>query len=413
MGAGSIHESELPNGIQVLSEAIPGVRSVAVGIWVRQGAAHEAGAALGASHLLEHMVFKGTRRRSPKEIALSLEALGGSLDAYTSREHTSFQARALDEHMDDALDVLADLVVEPLLRDEDLELEREVVLEEISTVDDTPDDLVFELHTEHLWGRHPYGHSILGTRETVGSMDGATLRAIHAERYRGRNLVVAAAGSVDHTRFLADVERLLGHLPPGTRAAPVPVPPAPPRGEVSVPRDSAQTHLVLGRDTPPHADPRRYPLVLLSQALGGGMSSRLFQRVREELALAYTVFTFQSFYSAAGVSGVYVGTRPAWADKAVEAVREELERVAAEGLPEEELEQTKQQVKGQIMLSLESTGARLYRLAGFALYDEPFQGLDDVLARIDAVTPADLAAVAREACDPERQLLVRLGPDSE
>ena len=411
--AGAIHESDLPNGIQVLSERIPGVRSVAVGVWVRQGAAHEAPRELGASHLLEHMVFKGTGTRSARDIALSIEALGGSLDAYTSREHTSFQARVLDEHLDEALDVLTDLVLDPALRDDDLELEREVVLEEISTVDDTPDDLVFELHGERLWGAHPYGHSILGTRDTVASVSGATLRELHGDRYVGSNLVVAAAGNVDHEALLEGVVRRMERVPAGRRVAGVPRPPRPGAGDVSVTRESAQTHLVFGADAPAHADPRRYALVLLSQALGGGMSSRLFQKVREELALAYTVFTYQSFYSVSGVAGVYVGTRPAWAERAVDAVREELARVAREGLPADELEQTKQQVKGQIMLSLESTGARLYRLAGFALYDEPFQGLDDVLARVDAVTPAQVAEVAGEYFDPHRHLLLRLGPEAE
>lgn len=403
----------LPNGIQVLSEEIPGVRSASVGVWVRQGAAHEGPAEMGASHLLEHLVFKGTERRTAHDLALALEGLGGSLDAYTSREHTSFQARVLDEHLPEALDVLADLALAPLLRPADLDLEREVVLEEISTVEDTPDDLVFELHGERLWGAHPYGHSILGTRQTVAEMSTATLRRIHAERYRGRNLVIAAAGNVQHAPFLEMVERLFGGLAGGERTDRVPPLPPVARGDVRVPREGAQTHLVFGTDAPAHADPRRYALVLLSSALGGGMSSRLFQRVREELALAYTVYTFQSFYALGGMNGVYVGTRPSWEGRAVEAVRAELARVASEGLGPPELEQTKRQVKGQIMLSLESTGARLYRLAGFALYEEPFLDLDDVLGRIDAVTAEEVAAAAATYYDPERQLLLRLGPEGE
>ncbi len=408
-----LHSDFLSNGVQVLSEDIPGVRSVTVGVWVRQGAAHEAGQALGASHLLEHLVFKGTERRSAHDLALALEGLGGSLDAYTSREHTSFQARVLDEHMSEALDVLADLTLSPLLRGEDLDLEREVVLEEISTVDDTPDDLVFELHGERLWGSHPYGHSILGTRATVAGMPVEVLKSIHRERYVGKNLVVAAAGNVQHGPFLEGVERLFGGLAAGQRSDHVPPLPEPARGDVHVKREGAQSHLVFGTQAPAHADPRRFPLVLLSSALGGGMSSRLFQKVREELALAYTVFSFQSFYALAGLTGVYVGTRPSWEKKAVDAVRDELARIAREGLPPDELEQTKRQVKGQIMLSLESTGARLYRLAGFALYEEPYLDLDQVLAKIDAVTAEDVASAAAEFYDPDRQLLVRLGPEGE
>jgi predicted Zn-dependent peptidase len=405
-------ESVLPNGVRVLTERIPGVRSVSVGAWVRQGAAHETRETMGASHLLEHMVFKGTRRRSAREIALALEGLGGSLDAYTSREHTSYQARVLDEHMGVALDVLSDLVLAPSLKDEDLALEREVVLEEIATVEDTPDDLVFDLHGEQLWGDHPYGHTILGTRETVRGMSPDTLREIHGKRYTGRNLVVAAAGNLEHQDVVGRVEDLFGEVEAGEPAPRLGVPGSLPSGSLHQERASAQTHLVFGGGIPGHSDPRRYALAVISSALGGGMSSRLFQRVREELGLAYAVFTFQSFYSRAGISGVYVGTRPATAGKAAEAVREELQRLSGESLPEEELNQTKQQLKGQIMLSLESTGSRLYRLAGFALHEEPFLTLDEVLKKLDAVTAEEVSEAARDFFDPERLLLLSLGPSS-
>jgi predicted Zn-dependent peptidase len=409
---GEMTRTVLSNGVEVLTERIPGVRSVSVGVWVRQGSAHESLEIMGASHLLEHLVFKGTSRRSAKEIALALESLGGSLDAYTSREHTSFQARVLDEHMPVALEVLADLVMNPLLRDQDLELEREVVLEEIATVEDTPDDLVFDLHGASFWGGHPYGNTILGTRETVTAMTGQALRDLHGGRYTGGNMVVAAAGHLSHGDLLARAEKLFGSIPAGETMQPLPALPSLPVGERSVERPSAQTHLVFGSAIPGHSDLRRFPLILLSSALGGGMSSRLFQRVREELALAYAVFTFQSFYSLAGISGVYVGTRPATAEKAVEAVRAELERVALEGLPGEELAQTKDQVKGQIMLSLESTVARLYRLAGFALHREPFTTLDELLAKVDAVTGEDVAGVAAQHFRPDEHLLLRLGPSA-
>ena len=387
------------------------MRSITVGVWVRQGAAHEQADVMGASHLLEHLVFKGTERRSAHDLALALEGLGGSLDAYTSREHTSFQARVLDDHLTEALDVLADLTLDPLLHAEDLDLEREVVLEEISTVEDTPDDLVFELHGARLWGEHPYGHPILGTRDTVAAMPTEALRRIHRERYVGKNLVVAAAGNGQHGRFLEEVERLFGGVAPGERSDRVPALPEPVCGDERVRRDGAQSHLVFGTEAPPHSDPRRYALVLLSSALGGGMSSRLFQRVREELALAYAVFSFQSFYALAGMTGVYVGTRPLREERAVAVVREELARVARDGLLGDELERTKQQVKGQIMLSLESTGARLHRLAGFALYEEPYLDLDELLGCIDAVTLDEVAAAAAEFYDPDRQLLLRLGPE--
>jgi predicted Zn-dependent peptidase len=414
-------ETLLPNGIRVLTEAIPGVRSVSAGVWVRQGSAHESAGETGASHLLEHMVFKGTRNRSPREIAMELERLGGSLDAFTSREHTSYQARVLSEHLPQALDVLADLVLEPLLRKEDLDLEREVVLEEIATVEDTPDDQVFELHGEALWKDHPYGRSILGSRSSVEGMGIETLQGIHEARYRRGGLIIAAAGHLEHQHVVEIVSQRFGHLPPaepnGTRLSSVEAePPAsadPPVSDLWVPRDSAQTHVVFGTRTPPRSAPERFPLILLSAAFGGGMSSRLFQRVREELALAYTVFSFQSFYSMAGVSGVYVGTRPEWGDRAVTAIQEEFGRLASEGLPADELRAVKDQVKGQLMLSLESTSSRLYRLAGFALYDQPHLSLDQLLQRIEGVTLEEVAEVAARWFDPNRQMILRLGPEGD
>ncbi len=410
VGEASISETVLENGTRVLSEHIPGVRSAAVGVWILHGAAHEDAALAGVSHVLEHMVFKGTRKRTARELAVALEGRGGSLDAYTSREHTSYQARVLDQDVPVALDVLADLTLHPLLRREDLELEREVIMEEIAQVEDTPDDLVFEQHGRRLWLDHPYGRSILGAPETVGAVTVEALRELHARAYRGRNLIVAAAGNVRHDAFVAEVGRLFGEVDAGQAPAPV-SPPADTRvGDERIVRDTAQSHIVLGSAFPNHADSARFGLVLLSSALGGGMSSRLFQRVREELGLCYSVFTFHSFYRMGGVGGVYVGTRPATEEQAVEAVLGELTRVAEEGIPSQELEQAKQQVKGQIMLSLESTGARLYRLTAFALHEEPFLGLGELLDRIDAVTIEDIAVLAERYFSPARQLVMRLGP---
>lgn len=406
----TMSRSVLDGGIEVLSEQIPGVRSAAVGVWIRQGSVHESGEDSGVSHMLEHMVFKGTERRSSVEIAVALEGLGGSLDAYTSREHTSYQARVLDEHVPEALDVLSDLVIRPRLDVADLSLEREVVLEEIAQVEDTPDDLVFELHCERLWNGHAYGRSILGTNETVGSMAAERLRELHRDRYTKANLVVAGAGNLEHEDFVRRVEALFESVEAGTRSGHAEPTPTTRSGTEQRSRESAQTHIVFGTDVPGHAHPDRYALILLSSALGSGMSSRLFQRVREELGLCYAVYTYQSFYGVSGVSGVYVGTRPATAEKAAAAVREELARVASDGLAESELDQIKRQVKGQVMISLESTGARLHRLASFALHDEPFVGLSALLDKIDAVTSDDIRRVAGEYFPPDRQLELRLGP---
>ena len=403
--------AELAGGLLVLTEEIPTLRSASIGVWVRTGSIAEQPAEMGVSHLLEHMVFKGTRNRSGRDIAIVLERLGGSLDAYTTREHTCFQARVLDEHLDTALDVLADLVVNPLLRAQDLDLEREVVLEEISTVEDTPDDLIFDIHAEALWGAHPYGYSILGTRDTVSTLSDADLKRVHTREYRRPNMVIAAVGNVRHDDVVSKISRLFEALPNGARA-PLPEPPVVVKPtEQHLSRSTAQTHIVMGTRTFGHGDPRRYALVLLSNGFGGGMSSRLFQRVREELGLAYAVYSFQSFYRSAGISGVYVGTRPEWADKAASVIREECVKLAAAGLTDEELDDMKGQVKGQIVLSLEGSGSRLHRLAGTALYDEPFLSIDEMMRRVDAVTRDDVAALAAEYFDPDQQVVVRLGPE--
>ncbi len=319
-----IWQTTAPNGVVVCSERVPTVRSAAIGIWVRSASVHEDRAQMGVSHLLEHMVFKGTERRSAQEIALALEVRGGSLDAYTSRDSTAFQARVLDADLPEALDVLTDLVRHPLLRAADLELERKVVLEEISTVDDTPDDLIFDLSAETLWPEHPYGFSILGTRETVGRLSTKDLGALHARAYHPSNCVIAAAGNLTHEQLLTLVERQgwfegAAAGPGQTPASPPPVP-AVRGGERRERKDSAQTHLVFASDTVPFADRRKYAILVLANILGGGMSSRLFQRVREELGLAYAVYAYTSFYRGMGTVGVYVGTQPATGAQAAEAI---------------------------------------------------------------------------------------------
>ena len=413
--AGAFRRTVLPNGLTVLSETMPGVRSVAFGAWVRAASLHEPRELMGVSHLLEHMVFKGTARRSAKQIALELETLGGSLDAYTSREHTVYQARVLDEHLGVAADVIGDFVFGPSLRATDLDLERKVVLEEIAMVDDTPDDLVFELHNEALWGLHPYGYSILGTRDSVSALRTADLRALHERAYHPSQLIVAASGNVEHEALLETLDRTGWTSRAGGDASrlevPTPVAERPVRRHVS--RDGAQTHVVVGSTTVAHGDPRRHAVILLSTLLGGGMSSRLFQRVREELGLAYSVYTFQSFHADVGMHGVYVGTGPETARDALEAISAELADVAERGLPEAELAMGKSQLKGQITLSLESVTSRMYRCAGVELYGEPYRSLDEMLALIDAVTPDDVAGVARDFFAPERQTVVSLGPGGE
>ena len=408
-----LFRSVAPNGLTVLSEALPGVRSAALGIWVRSASVHEAPAQMGVAHLLEHLVFKGTERRNARQLAEALEIRGGSLDAYTSRDHTSYQAHVLDADLPLAVEVLTDLVRHPLLRQSDLELERNVVLEEIRGVDDTPDDLVFELHSRQLWPAHPYGYSILGTPESIGGLLAPDLAGNHRAGYYRGNCVIAAAGHLEHERLLEGLAAE-GWFE-GERQAPrPPVPPAPAARGAALDqrRETSQCHIVLGTDTFPARDPRRYALGILSNVLGGGMSSRLFQRVREELGLAYAVYAFQQAYQSTGTVGVYVGTAPESAAEAEAEIRSELARLAREGLTAEELTGGKQQLKGQVMLSLESPGSRMHRLAGTELHADRYRRLDEILAEIEAVTPDTVSGLANEFFVPERWSVVRLGPNS-
>jgi predicted Zn-dependent peptidase len=410
-----IFQTKGANGLTVLSERVATVRSAAVGVWIRTASVHESRSKMGVSHLLEHMVFKGTERRSAQELALALESRGGSLDAYTSRDTTAFHARVLDADLPRALDVLTDLVRHPILRESDLELERNVVLEEINVVEDTPDDQVFDLSSGLLWPSHPYGYSILGTRESVSSLSTTDLKLLHEQAYFPGNCVIAAAGNIEHARLLGELEQqgwFDGQpgdpLPVAPKAAPAP--PAARGADLRHPRDSAQTHIVFATDAVRYADPRRYAVLVLANVFGGGMSSRLFQRIREELGLAYAVYAFSSLYRDVGVVGVYVGTQPKTAEQAAAAIREEYAKLAREGLKDAALAEAKQQTQGQLVLSLESPSARMYRLAGFPVYGARYQSVDQTLATVASLTPEEILAVAQEFFDPQRQTAVWLGP---
>ncbi|MEJ2340954.1 MAG: pitrilysin family protein [Gemmatimonadales bacterium] len=392
-----------------MAEQMETVRSVTLGIWVEHGGAHDAEAEQGLSHLLEHLVFKGTRARSARQIALEIERVGGSLDAYTSHDHTGYLARVPDERLDLAVDVLTDLVYRPALRGEDLELERPVILEELAAVEESPEQLAFELHGQQLYGVHPYGRSILGAADTVHQVGVERMRELHATAYVPGNCVVAAAGRLDHDQLLGVLQR---HLPR---------PSVPPRAELPQPEPQPsttriversggrQSHLLVGATSIPHSHPLRYALILVETALGAGMSSRLFQRIREELGLAYTVYSFHAFYRAAGHVGAYLGTRPEAVEQAKDELLAQFRDVAENGLTPAEIESTKLQLKGQLLLGLESTVSRMQRLAGLSLYREPYVTLDGLAERIDAVTLDEIHEAAAYF-DPDRQDVLELRP---
>jgi predicted Zn-dependent peptidase len=323
-----------------------------------------------------------------------------------------YQARCLDEDLLRAADVVHDIVFQPALLERDLEMERKVVLDEIALVDDTPDDLVFEMHNAELWGNHPFGYSILGTPATVSSLGVHDLRAVHALGYRPEHIVVVVTGNVDHERVIAALETTGWGAQPhgGTIVAGPSTPGVARQHHVHVTRETSQTYLVMGSPAICYADRRRYAFAIVSQLMGGGMSSRLFQHVREELGLAYSVHTFQSLHARFGQHGIFAATAPDTAAAALDACSSELRRLVDHGIPNDELAAGKNQLKGQMTLALESVTSRMYRAAAVELYGDPDRTLDEVLAEIDAITQDEVREVSAEFFDPAAQMVVSLGP---
>jgi predicted Zn-dependent peptidase len=392
----------------VIGERVPSVRSHAVGAWVRVGSRHEAGPESGLSHFLEHMVFKGTEHRDAFQIANALESVGGHVDAFTGREQTCFLARALTEHLPLTVDLLADLVLTPRLAPDDIDKERKVILDEIHQYEDTPDDRVHDLFADVVLRGHPLGNRILGSVETVESFTEEQVHGYYARHYTAPNLVVAIAGAFDWEPFLELVRERFARAPDGTRnrndAEPEPV-----HGVVHHEKDLAQQYLCIGAQGLRHVHPDRHPLVLLATLLGGGMSSRLFQRVREQEGLAYTVFTYSDSYQDAGIFCASMSVLPGHGRRALRLTLEEFERVAVEGVPPDELESVKAQLKGNLILSLENSTNRMNRIARSEIYFDRLIPLDELIDQVDAITSEDVRRVAGTLLARDRLSLVALG----
>ncbi len=401
----------LPSGLTVIGEHVDSVRSVSIGVWVRVGARDEHPAESGMSHFLEHMVFKGTEARDAYQLALSLESVGGHLDAFTGREVTCFDARALDEHLDLAVEVLADLVLHPRLDPADVEKEKKVVLDEIHTYEDTPDERIHDLFADVVWAGHPLGNRILGTRQSVETFTREAIARYHGRRYGASNLLLAIAGRFDWDRFLAEVALRFGNAAPGVRPDGHGVE-TNGRDVVHHVKDLAQQYLVIGARGLPSGHPDRHALVVLSTLLGGGMSSRLFQRVREQEGLAYSVYTYADFYRDAGIFCAGMNVQPEHGRRAIALTLEEFERVIREGVPAPELDSVKAQLKGSLLLGLESTSNRMHRIARNELYEGRFVPVDELVRRVDRVTAGDVQRVASEIIARDRLSLVALGPSA-
>ncbi len=385
----------LDNGLRLLTEKMSQVRSISIGVWLTRGSRHESAELGGIAHFVEHMLFKGTASRTAEDIAQAIDSIGGQLDAFTAKEYASYYIKVLDEHLPLAIDILSDIVRNPAFSPEDLAREKKVVLEEIKMVEDTPDDLVHELFTQSFWENHPLGRPILGTKETVESFTSELLRDYFHGAYTPRNLIVSAVGNLEHDRVRALVEEKFGSLEPSG----VPVPEDPPRTVPNIlirNKELEQSHVCMGVGSYPQNHDDRYSSYVLNTLLGGSMSSRLFQNVREKRGLAYAVFSGLSAYRDAGSFTVYAGCANEAVGEVVDLIVEELRRVKQTSVPSAELQRSKDHLKGSLMLSLENTASRMSHLARQEIYFDRQFGLDDTLQGIERVTPDDVQRVAAD-----------------
>jgi len=385
----------LGNGLRILTERMTQVRSVSIGVWLTRGSRHESADQSGIAHFVEHMLFKGTAARTAEDIAQAIDSIGGQLDAFTAKEYASYYIKVLDEHLPLAIDILADIVRNPAFSDEDIEREKKVVVEEIKMVEDTPDDLVHELFTQGFWENHPLGRPILGTRETVESFDAAVLRKYFRQAYTAQNLIVSAVGNLEHDRVRALVDDKFGSLvadgEPFGEQAPSVVPKVLIRN-----KELEQSHICVGVSSYPQNHDDRYASYLLNTLLGGSMSSRLFQNVREKRGLAYAVFSGLSAYRDAGSFTVYAGCSNDAVEQVIDLVVEELRGVKQAPVPVAELQRAKDHLKGSLMLSLENTASRMSHLARQEIYFDRQFGLDETLQGIERVTDVDVQRVAAD-----------------
>jgi predicted Zn-dependent peptidase len=385
----------LPSGLRLVTESMANVRSVTVGIWLTRGSRHESDAESGVAHFVEHMLFKGTTSRSAKDIAQTIDGIGGQLDAFTAKEYASYYIKVLDEHLPIAIDLLSDMIMRPALAPADIVREQGVILEEIKMVEDAPDDLVHELFAQQFWSRHPLGRPILGTPETVGSFSAEGLRRYFSRTYVAPHIVIAAAGNLEHGRLRDLVERAFADLPNLGPPAPTAPPDVSP-GVVTRRKEIEQSHICIGTHAYPQVHEDRHALYLLNTILGGSMSSRLFQHIREERGLVYVVFSNLTTYSDAGMISVYAGCAADKVDEVVALTLTELRTLRDEPVGADELRRAKDHLKGSLMLGLESTSSRMSHIARQELYFGRQFTLDEMLASIERVPVEDVQRVARD-----------------
>ncbi len=407
----NIRKTTLPNGLTVLTERMAHMRSVAMGVWVGTGSRDEAPAQNGLSHFVEHMVFKGTTTRDAKQLARETDAIGGNLDAFTGKETICFNIKVLDQNVDAAMDILADLVLHPRFEPTDLQREKSVILEEIKMDEDNPDYLVHEVHVANFWKGDPLASSILGTAKTVAAFDEPGVRAFHTERFSPENMFFSAAGNLEHEEMIALVTRHFAQLAPlgDTPLKALPAPRVTPHITLKKKKSLEQVQICLGVPAPPVDAPNRYVLYLLNTILGGGMSSRLFQTVREEAGLAYSIYSELSPFRDAGSLTVYAGTSVEKTPEMLRLILQELKLMKDEPVSDDELKRAKDQSRGNIVLGLESSSARMSNLARQQMYYGRFTSVEEIEREVDAVTPQDIQAAARELFQADLLSLTLLG----
>jgi predicted Zn-dependent peptidase len=407
--ASAVALTVLPNGLRVLTERIPHVRTVAAGIWVGVGSRHEPPEHHGISHFLEHLFFKGTAGRTALDIAQAVDEIGGQMNAFTDREQTVFYIKVLSAHLDRALEIYADMLLRATLSPDSIERERQVITEEIKSYEDSPDELVQDLFAQTVWNSHPLGRPVIGTLATVGRLQRDDFVAHIARHYRPDNVLLAAAGELDHDQVVRAAERHFG----GWEGTAWRIEQPSPRAEAAVAlraKETEQVHLCLGTQGLAQADDGRFVLAVLDHLLGGGMSSRLFQEIREKRGLVYSIASYAAAYRDGGLFVIYAGMSPDAGPEVVRLVLEELDRVRTEPVPDAELRRAKESLKGSLMLGLESTGSRMSMLARSQIYHGRVISLDELLARIDAVTSEDVQRMAEALLRPERLSLAAIGP---
>ena len=399
----------LPNGLIVLTERMEYMRSVAMGVWIKSGSRCEPAEMNGISHFVEHMLFKGTRSRSAQQIAREMDSIGGNLDAFTGKETICFNVKSLAEHVPVALDVLADLVLNPVFDAPEIERERGVILEEIKLDADNPEILVHELFMQAFWKDHPLGRPILGTSKTVARLNRESLLAYHGDRFHGGNMIFSAAGNLEHEEFAETVARKFSSLAGGATLHELPAPEASARIVLRHKKSLEQVQICLGVPAPPITDENRYATLILNTVLGGSMSSRLFQKIREERGMAYSIYSDMSPCRDTGTLCVFAGTSVGKGLEVVKLILEEFRKLKQEALNEEELTRAKDQVKGNILLGLESSNARMANLARQEMYFHKFISVDEIIARINQVDAAQVQAMAQRLFDPARIGVTLLG----